>query len=342
MGDDSRISRPFSWLFAAGLGVVAGACSISGFACEDDQQCLDGGAEGICQPTGWCSFDDTSCPSSQRYGEHAEGRLSGACVPVWGEGSGGASGGDAADETGTNDDPGLDGTTTDGMASGTGDVTGDIGDPFTPDLGSPGDSSGGDPTGGAVEPSCAPVIIDDFDDGAIDLHWYTWSHPATEVEETGSALRFSLVADAQAGMDTGITSVDTFDFSEGHVRVELGAVPPSGSNLRLNFQLWTSDLCSIWVSILEDGVVQTSGGESNDYDPDIQWVQLRFEGMLGHVEGSLDGITWDSMAPPIPITCDLTDASVILFGGPGGDCAAGPSTSAQSIEVCASPLGRGV
>lgn len=48
------------------------------FSCQSDQQCT--GEGGVCQLSGYCSFDDDDCASGQRYGEFS-GPLSRACVP---------------------------------------------------------------------------------------------------------------------------------------------------------------------------------------------------------------------------------------------------------------------
>lgn len=50
------------------------------FACGDNEQCVVGGAEGVCEPDGLCSYADGSCPSGRRYSPYA-GSLSETCVP---------------------------------------------------------------------------------------------------------------------------------------------------------------------------------------------------------------------------------------------------------------------
>ncbi len=66
------------------IGLVAGACQGgSAFVCTSSGDCVDGGAQGICEATGYCSFPDDECPSMQRYGVHA-GALAGTCVPLGG------------------------------------------------------------------------------------------------------------------------------------------------------------------------------------------------------------------------------------------------------------------
>ncbi|HWB79934.1 MAG TPA: LamG domain-containing protein [Nannocystaceae bacterium] len=67
------------------LGAIA-SCRSGAFACEGDDQCDAGDAQGVCQPEGVCSFPDDACASGQRYGDHS-GALSGHCVPTGGTGS---------------------------------------------------------------------------------------------------------------------------------------------------------------------------------------------------------------------------------------------------------------
>lgn len=66
---------------AFGLGWAAAACG-STFACEQDSQCEQDGAAGVCQAaTGFCSFPSDDCDSGQQYGELAPDGLAGTCVP---------------------------------------------------------------------------------------------------------------------------------------------------------------------------------------------------------------------------------------------------------------------
>lgn len=58
--------------------VVTAACvrPAAAFRCATSEQC---GGGGVCQPTGFCSFEDSTCASAQRYGA-ASGDLAGVCV----------------------------------------------------------------------------------------------------------------------------------------------------------------------------------------------------------------------------------------------------------------------
>ncbi len=104
--------------FVSISALVAGlACGLGGaFACEDDVECNDGGALGMCQGNGWCSFPDGECPSGQRYGEHAEADLAGECVPI-GDDTGESTGDASQSATNADDDPTLDGSSIDGSTS---------------------------------------------------------------------------------------------------------------------------------------------------------------------------------------------------------------------------------
>lgn len=71
-----------SFIFATLLlGVVGGCSSDNEFQCLEDSACSNDGIEGVCQPTGYCSFPDPSCESGYRYGELADA-FAEECVPV--------------------------------------------------------------------------------------------------------------------------------------------------------------------------------------------------------------------------------------------------------------------
>ncbi|MEM6293978.1 MAG: hypothetical protein AAGA54_22060 [Myxococcota bacterium] len=72
------------------LSLVAFGCGTSAdaFNCAEDSQCQDGGAEGLCEANGFCSFPDPACESGRRFGDNA-GTLSDRCVSVEAGTSGG-------------------------------------------------------------------------------------------------------------------------------------------------------------------------------------------------------------------------------------------------------------
>jgi len=67
------------------LGALAllAACEVtSTFACETTDQCRKRDVVGLCEPTGYCSFADTSCPSGHRYDDSAGSGLANECLDV--------------------------------------------------------------------------------------------------------------------------------------------------------------------------------------------------------------------------------------------------------------------
>ncbi len=65
--------------FVVAVVLVATGCvePHESFRCTDSSQC---GTGATCEAAGFCSFDDTTCPSGRRYGEFASESLSETCV----------------------------------------------------------------------------------------------------------------------------------------------------------------------------------------------------------------------------------------------------------------------
>jgi biopolymer transport protein ExbB len=59
------------------VAIAVAGCGRGAFVCAGSSECDDG----LCQPNGYCSFDDPECESGQRYGALAGGGLAGVCVP---------------------------------------------------------------------------------------------------------------------------------------------------------------------------------------------------------------------------------------------------------------------
>lgn len=67
------------WLATATL--IASCTPVQrAFHCIDSRSCINGGVQGTCEASGWCSFPDLMCASGRRYGQFAGGALSGNCV----------------------------------------------------------------------------------------------------------------------------------------------------------------------------------------------------------------------------------------------------------------------
>jgi hypothetical protein len=70
-------------VLVAPVSLVLAGCSPFGggaFVCAADSECAGGGSQGVCEPTGFCSFSDEECSSGRRYGEAAGGGLANTCV----------------------------------------------------------------------------------------------------------------------------------------------------------------------------------------------------------------------------------------------------------------------
>lgn len=70
-----------STLLGLAIASVVGGCyGLQTYACSEDGNCVDGSKTGRCEPSGYCSYPDDSCPSDQRYDDLAPGELAGSCV----------------------------------------------------------------------------------------------------------------------------------------------------------------------------------------------------------------------------------------------------------------------
>jgi alpha-tubulin suppressor-like RCC1 family protein len=67
-------------LALCGLVVASVGCSHAAYECTGSDQCVSNGMPGTCEPQGFCSFPDTTCPSGQRFEPNAGGALGGQCV----------------------------------------------------------------------------------------------------------------------------------------------------------------------------------------------------------------------------------------------------------------------
>lgn len=206
---------------AFSLGWAAAACS-STFACEEDSQCDQDGAAGVCQPaTGFCSFPSDDCESGQQYGELAPDGLAGTCVPLVEDTESPTS--DGGDTTGT-PDPGTDSGTTgssvdsttmsvDPDTSATDSTTGS-GSEDSSDEGSSGDSSSG-----GMMACCGAGCPDACQPGAMCNAMLVGADPPQNSEAIGVAVvgdqviwstgfgRSLMIADPAMGIDEELVAV---------------------------------------------------------------------------------------------------------------------------------------
>lgn len=82
------MSRVLILAVAAALAGLACAGLESEFTCTGKANaCVDGQTPGTCEPTGYCSFPDPTCPDTgRRYGKYAGDGWGGACVGSAGDG----------------------------------------------------------------------------------------------------------------------------------------------------------------------------------------------------------------------------------------------------------------
>ena len=226
-------------LAIAVAGVAAACTGAAAFACQEDSECLQDGAAGMCQPGGFCSFPDDACESGQRFGAHAQDGLAHACVPV--EGGTDTTGVPTTTEaTDTTPDPsvgGVTGSTTDLDASTTGSpisggssgttgsskTTSGPSSTGTSDSGATDDSTGG--TTGTVS-QC--IVEDSFDDGVLDDPWMP--DDDLVVEQQGLL-----------GVDMSVLTIDDFTgvwfpfegFAGQTYTVEIAAPPPPSGGAQI-------------------------------------------------------------------------------------------------------------
>ena len=70
-----------------GLCALVAVCALGcggrdAYHCTSSDQCIGNGARGVCEPSGYCSFDDPSCSTGRRFEDHAGGGLAGTCVDI--------------------------------------------------------------------------------------------------------------------------------------------------------------------------------------------------------------------------------------------------------------------
>lgn len=65
------------------FAVLAWGCASKGtYVCSQTDQCVRGGVQGVCEPQGFCSFPDPSCPDGRKFDSSAGSGLGNSCVMV--------------------------------------------------------------------------------------------------------------------------------------------------------------------------------------------------------------------------------------------------------------------
>lgn len=232
--------------YTVGLALLLAslACGGSGtFVCVSDGQCVVGGAEGICQPSGGCSFPDEACPSGQRYGDLVEGALAGTCVPIE-DGTGSVDPDSGGSETSAGPMPGttlaVDGSGDDTSTSSA--MTGPPADPTTTSVGSITDpTTGATTTGdGTTGPAPQPVTLHFGERDDADVSGVTRD---TYISETNAGNNGGTHGDFHT-VETGAPAASLLAF-------DISAIPAGSEVIDATLEVWTED-----TGLLESGEVE--------------------------------------------------------------------------------------
>lgn len=301
---------PRHWITA---GVLAGAlgCSSPGvFECQSNDHCSANGEAGTCQPSGYCSFDDSSCASSQRYGQYAPAALAHSCVP--------AEGGTTADPV---PDPSsseaLDDATQPDSTTTRADTS--SGDPVLPPATDSAATSTGmledDSSGGDTGSTC-PSFADDFEDGVIDPAWNI-AHP-DDASEVGGQLVMEMTP-AVTNDATGVQLFDV-DLSTATIELELGSLPMHyASQLSLVLEGDGGDQVSIVVQLAVLSLRHGPGGNpeqlsSVELDPTAHhWIRFSIAEPYVMYEVSSDGIDWSTIFE-LEVAWSLSQSTIHVLG----------------------------
>ncbi|MEM6989838.1 MAG: DUF2341 domain-containing protein [Myxococcota bacterium] len=66
--------------YVLAAGGAAACAQAEFFVCNGDDDCTNSAGDGVCQPTGGCSFPDPECESGQRYGSQGPPSIANECV----------------------------------------------------------------------------------------------------------------------------------------------------------------------------------------------------------------------------------------------------------------------
>jgi hypothetical protein len=326
--------------------VVPTAClRTTVFECASADDCADAGVLGRCEPTGFCSFPDASCPSEHRYGDHAGDGLGGTCVPEDDGTTGVADTGiDPSASTSptslsTTDDttPLTDGADSSGALTLTSATDNGEETTFDPSAGTSTGAGTETSTSGGIEPQC-PSFVDDFEDGVIDMSWSPMH--GDYVSEVGGQLGFELTLEADQ-VYPGVLRHDQ-DLATGEVRIRIGEAPATPSERLYLAVALDAELGDVLYIMIEGAVLTMLHEESGmfteyadtPYDPLAHaWLQIRGADDLVHFEVSSDGgtfVTLESVEAPFP----LLGSTVVVAATNFAVLDAPAFVSVTDFEIC--------
>ena len=326
-------------LVVAGLLVGAGCQSEDVFQCQSDMQCVSSGVEGMCQPSGYCSFADGMCESGFRYGDSAPPGLAGQCVEPEATGSSGP------DPTGnttmlpaTTSATGS-GSSSGGMASGssTGSSTGTEGS----SEGSAGsDSSSGGSSSSSGGGGC-PEFVDEFDNGIVEEDPWVWKPLIPLISEGAGTLRFAIELGAS---EFDFIEMPGVDISNGFAVAHLVSLPqddaaqfllrafPEGEPGSVEFVLTGSSELTARVNGATIDTVTLGVGTAE------VWLEFYFEPGTVLFAYSVDGTDFQFLTSSA-IVHDYSTADVSLMGGAyEGTTAPSHVIEVDDFEFCSQPF----
>lgn len=302
---------------AVGTSSLVSGCEDSVFVCNTDEQCRRAQEEGVCQANGYCSFADASCPSGQRYGEHASKGLAETCV----------SEDDAAGSTSTTSESTSMASSSEGEAGEGADTstsspsTGDADDGASSDVSTTWSPTTGDDEGDTGTTG-APTLCSfehDFEDGVLPPVWNIGGDLDVVVQD--GMLGMELVS-SQASK-YGWAWLEAMDFSGRSVVVEIGAPPPASSSAQLLLELGTPALAYLGLIEGDQLIARTStGGGSYTTHAVVPFTlrDARFLRMSNVGDAVLweysNGQGWESLHElPVADDVDLSAVDVVVVGG---------------------------
>lgn len=331
-----------------GVGVGAGACGASVFACSSDQQCQAGAAAGMCQPEGYCSFPDEACPSGQRFGEAAPAGVASECVEVErGSSTGidpvqGSSGVEPPDPSldgspdGSTSLPPGDGTTTMPAAE-DGSSTGPTSEPTT-GMGLEGTTTGD------MNEACSQTLVDPFDGTELLPMWNGFAQPGTQLWVENGQLAISVSESPDAWAVAGAV-MDVTSLAGGWERVLVTQADDTGlpiaGGLVLGNRICTLQLFigadSIAAAVWSEELLMTTVLGSEPLPPVPFWLQIRQDDADSHFEWSPDAVTWNELAVGDFPDCGDLLGPVVVGVNVGGQLEAGVGSATRwfdQIELC--------
>ncbi len=308
----------------AALGGAASGCGSSVFACASDEQC-QGAEAGLCQPEGYCSFPDESCPSGQRFGDAAPSGVANACVDQ-GDASTGASTGPMPSSEGSEppppdpDDGPIASTT---LTTDEGSTTAAVADDT---------STGSEPTGTGAEDTstgeaaaCTTSLVDPFDGTELSVPWGTFNRPGTALWVADGQLWFEIGANVDWIVAGALIEVESIAGGWARARV---TEPDDSGLLIAGGVVVANEICHLQMFIDPGGVAATIWNNETLSTTELGyvplpglplWLQVRLDDdRRAYFEWSPDAITWNELTSGTFEECGDLGAAVVAGINVGG------------------------